>query len=503
MRRFLVCLAVASLLSCACTTLDARREMGQAETIVEAAVGPTRGLLTADEQTARLKLDELLSGGLSAEEAVQVALLNNARIRAAMISIGVSRADFVQSTLFTNPTLTLSFRLPDGGGLANFETALTQNIAELWLIPARRRTAQEDLDRAILEAARLTAAIVLDVRTAYVRAQRAEQQLHLMRDSLSVADRVVETAQLRQQAGSGSEIDVNLARSQRLDVMTAARNLELAATESRSDLARLLGLSLAPATLTLTDTLPEPGPWTTSPERLQQVSREHRLDLRIADRAVAAAESRLVEERARFLKSVEVGFALERGERRSRGDRKWAADTFYDSLQSRQTTPPNLMPREGETTDVILGPTFGVELPIWDQNQAQIAKADRVYQQAKQLRDALLSEAAQDIHSHLARAVTAYENARFYRDEQLSMVERSAALAGTAYRSGHLSILSVIEAERNLLNARSGYLAAVEHAALASIELERATGRPASELRSLTPGMEQAATQPGSPEGHP
>lgn len=40
--------------------------------------------------------------------------------------------------------------------------------------------------------------------------------------------------------------------------------------------------------------------------------------------------------------------------------------------------------------------------------------------------------------------------------------------------------MSVLEAERSLLTARSGYLAALESAALATVELERVTGRPAA-----------------------
>lgn len=115
--------------------------------------------LMLDEQAARARTEELLTGELTAGRAVQVALLNNPRVRAAMLSIGVSRADFVRAALFTNPTLALSLRLPDGGGLANFETALTQNIAELWLIPARKRVTQHELDRTVLDAARTAASI--------------------------------------------------------------------------------------------------------------------------------------------------------------------------------------------------------------------------------------------------------------------------------------------------------------------------------------------------------
>lgn len=481
-----------------CASLDARSDLERGARLVETAVGVPPATLLADQQVARSKTADLLAGGLTVDDAVQVAMLNNPRVRAALLSIGVSRADFVQSTLFTNPTLTLSLQWPDGGGLANFEAALTQNIAELWLIPARRRAAQRDLDRAVLDAAREVAAIARDARTAYVRAIRAADLQKIARQQLEINEKLVEVALLRQQAGSGSEIDVNLARTQKLESDTAVRNAALAVTEAQSELARTLGLSDAPDSLVLTDSLTQPVRWTLSADELRQTARANRLDLQIADRSVAAAEARVREERVRFLKSVEIGFALERGERRSRGDRNWAAETFFDSLQSRALTPPSLMPREREGTDFMIGPAFGVELPLWDQNQAQIAKAEALHGQAVQFRDALLVDVAQDIHSRLARARTAAENARFFHDEQLPAAERSAELSRDAYRAGRLSFPSVLEAERSLLTARSGYLAALESAALATIDLERVTGRPAAALGAASDSSSSATTQPAA-----
>lgn len=199
----------------------------------------------------------------------------------------------------------------------------------------------------------------------------------------------------------------------------------------------------------------------------------------------------------RFLKSLQVGFAMERIERRSQGDRNWLAETYYDTLQSGQLTPPNLMPREPQGTNAILGPSFGVELPLWDQNQAQVARADRVLEQSRQLRDALLIDVAQDIHTALARARTASENARFYRAEQLPTAQRSIELSREAYRAGRLSFLSVLEAQRNYFAARSGYLATMESAALATVDLERAIGRPASSLPA------ESAAPPLSPSSQP
>lgn len=74
---------------------------------------------------------------------------------------------------------------------------------------------------------------------------------------------------------------------------------------------------------------------------------------------------------------------------------------------------------------------------------------------------------------------------------------RRAQRSPDAYRAGRLSFPSVLEAERNLLTARSGYLAALKGAALATVDLERVTGRPAATWAAL-PSAPISATRPSS-----
>jgi len=484
--RRLVALGVVSVAG-GCASLDAMPDMQRSAKEVAQTVGVPAELLLHDAPRAAETTAELLADGLSSEEAVQVALLNNPSVRAAMLSIGVSRADFVQSTLFSNPTLFLSLRFPDGGGSPNVEVNLAQNIAELWLVPARKEAAQRDLDRTVLEAARSTAAVVLDVRQACVRAAQAHARVDLAVDGVEIATKLVEIAALRQQAGSGSEVDLNLARATKLQATAELRIARLAAVEVKAELSELLGLTEDPTALVLVDSLQVPAEWEVPAERLQAIARAARLDLRIMEESVASAEALAKLERGRFLRSVDVGFAFELMERRSRGDRNWLAETFYDSLQSGALTPPNLMPRDAQGTDTIAGPTLSLEVPLWDQNQARIARADHLLEQARQRRDALLVAVAQGIHASLARIRTATENAAFFHTEIVPTAERNVSLAQEGYRVGRVSFLSLLESQRAYLATRMSELEALQAAALAAIELERVIGQPASILCNALP----------------
>ncbi len=473
-------LAAATLFGCA--TLDARSEMVSSARFMDRAVGVPGELLLHDAVEAETATEELLNGGLSSDEAVQVALLNNPRVRSTMLSIGVSRADFVQSTLYSNPSLFLSVLFPDGGGRPYFEVNLAQNIAELWLVPARTKLAQRELDQVVLEAARASASVVLDVRRAYIRAIQSDAQIALSKDGLEIAAKLVEIAELRQQAGSGSEVDLNLARATKLQAETNLRNDTLAATEAKAELCRLLGLSFDPLRIALTESTRDSSSWDVSAEQFLEIARTERLDLQIMDRTVESAEARCRLERVRFLRSLDIGFSLQLEESRSRGNRDWFAETLYESLQSGALTPPNLIPRPSDGPNAIAGPTLSMELPLLDQNQAQIAKADRLLEQAKQQRDAILIDAAQDIYVALARVRTATENVRFYRDEFIPTAERNVLLAQEGYRIGHASFLSLLEAQRAFITTLADQIAAQRDAALTEIDLERVVGRPIAKL---------------------
>jgi len=59
-------------------------------------------------QRAREQVAALLAGPLSADTAVQVALLNNRELQAAYNDLGISEADYVQASLPPNPAVSFA-----------------------------------------------------------------------------------------------------------------------------------------------------------------------------------------------------------------------------------------------------------------------------------------------------------------------------------------------------------------------------------------------------------
>jgi len=465
-----------------CATVDPKPDFERASRQIETVTGQTITISPFEEEMVRARVVEILADGLTGTEAIQLSLLNNPKLQAEFLRIGIGRAAVVQSGLFSNPGLGLSLRFPDEGGLADFEVSLAQNIAELWQIRYRKLAAERDLDQVILGLARQASLVTIEARSAYLRTVQAGRQLEIARENLSIAEQLVELAGGRKEAGSGTDVEINLTRAERVSLEVVARTALITEIEARADLAKLIGITSPPSELKLSDRLPEALDLPFDAERLIAVARAHRLDRKAADAVIEASQARVAYERARFLKTVELGISMEREERRSRGDRDWLAETAWASAENGSFTLPSLQPREDESTDYVTGPTLSMELPLFDQNQAQVARAEYELLQAVYLREAIDREIVQDSWAAYTRARTASETAIDMRDELLPLRETGLVLAREAYRIGSGTLITVLDAQRRLLEARASYVDVQAAAGLARIDLERICGRPFSEL---------------------
>lgn len=475
---------VAVVAGSGCATVDPTLDYDRARQHITDATGHENIYRPGNDAVVEARLDVLMTDGLTAPEAVEVCLLNNRRLQAAFFEVGMARADVVQSGLLANPSLAASVRFPSGGGLANVEFGLAQNIAELWQIPVRKQAAERELDRAILDLARLASTLAIQSKEAYFRAVATGERHKLAGDNLSIARNLLELAETRREAGAGTELDVNLSRAVVVEAELELETARLAVAETGRALATLLGIAAPASDIALTSPLPEVPPQMPEVARLIELAREVRLDIRAARQGVLSARARLEEEYRRVFPTIEIGIELERGERKSQGGRDIFADTARSSIAAGGLTAPEIQSRSQRDadTDFTIGPSVSLELPIFDQNQAQIAKAAYGYEQAVKTLEALDREVAQEVRGAVDRALTAWRLLRVYRVRSLPLAKNTLDLSREAYRAGRTSFLSVLEAQRFYLVTRSRSVDAAERAAITIPDVERAVGLPFDEL---------------------
>ncbi len=465
-----------------CVTVDPQPDFDRAEHMVATRTGVDRAYNPATSSVTEDAVAALLVGGLTTDEAVQVALLNNKRFQAVVQGIGVSRADVVQSGLLTNPSIGLSPRFPEGGGRSNLTVTFAQQVADLWLIPVRRRIAEAALEQSILSVVRRANNLASDARRDCYRAIAWKQLETIANETLEIARKSLKLAEDRFEAGEAGKVDVNLARANMLNDHIRLMGLNREVEISRTTLAHTLGLARWHEPWTLEDSLPQEVLAFKDDESLLLFAMRERLDARAAAMKVQAAEDEIERQYLSIFPDVTLGVEWERPERQSSPNRNVSSDTTRATTANGGVTAPGI--RSGgqkkqepdQTIDSLLGPSLNITLPIWDQNQAQIAKAQFLAVTARKAYEAILDDVARDIQRARSVVETASRLAKFFEDEALPHARSSVEAAQRGYRAGTLDILALLDLQKTLVAQREAYISARRDLAIALAEMRRATG---------------------------
>jgi outer membrane protein, heavy metal efflux system len=432
----------------ACGAVDPRPEQDEARREILRTTGASEVYAPGSEPAA---LEAVLADGLTLDEATRLALVENRRLQAGFARLGVSKAELVQAGLLRNPTLSLGFLFPSGGGSPQWTLDLAQSVVELWQLPRREAVARAELARDVLTLSRFAGELVAAVRTSYFEAVAARERTAVAREGAALARSALEAVLGRVAGGVASEADSALARTEAARAEHAALQAELAAAGSKRALAALLSLSEDLAPVTLTDPLPEPSGPVRERESLVALARTSRLDLRASERSVEAARARLGLEQSRRWPEVELSLSAER-------------------------------PELGNEPDLMVGPGASVELPVFDSNLARASAAEFELDARTKEHEALLAEVAQDVRAAADRAAAAAQAALQVERELLPHAERSHELAQGAQALGSATVLAVLESQRAVLAARESMVEGRLEAALARIQLELVLGLPLGDV---------------------
>ncbi|MBN1345490.1 MAG: TolC family protein [Phycisphaerae bacterium] len=498
----LVSVSLTAFLFLGCATVQPQQDFQRAAQLITERTGVEDVYDPDAEELIEAKLDELLAGGLTVDEAVRAALLNNRSFQSMFQTIGASRADVVQSGLLTNPSVSLLAQFPEGGGRSKIEIGFGQELVDLWQIPVRRKIANAQLDQAVLDVTRHAVDLAADVKIKcyqFLAARRAEET---GRKSVELFERSLELANRRFEAGEVGQVDVDLIRSEVMQVKLQLLSLERERRLAAAALARVLGLSRAGKPWALEDSLPEPQALSDD-STLLTTAMTRRIDARLAESRVRGAEEELTLEVLKVLPSLDVGALLERPDNRALPGRKVLADTARASLRNGRLTAPDIQTRaernleRRQIIDSLLGPSITFTLPIWDQNQAQIAKARfNVLQKRKDYED-LLDTVAHEVQQSAAIARIAGAQVRYYAEQVLPLAEKNVETAKRLYEAGEQGILVVIESQELLIQQRRLYEEAIRDCAVAIAELERAVGgRPDTPPRAEPVGPSASVMLP-------
>ncbi len=442
-----ILVAFAALLG-ACRSPDASEDFARARGLIRSSTDVECRFDPADKAAPDPSaLEDALRDGLSLQEALALVLANNRELQAGFMEIGVARADLAQAGMLANPSLSLLFLFPTGGGQLDLQAQLAQSVTDLWRIPGRKREAAAKLDQAVLRLSRFAGELVADTRDAYFAALAAIRAVELANEGLALTQGSLRALQAQLEEGVATRLDESLARNESWSAELGLRRAERDEVLARKRLSELLSMGSELPGIHLTDELPEPRATVWHVESLVANATRERLDLQAARSALEAARQRLALEGVQRVPDLALGFH-----------------------------------REDPESGAILGPSVDVTLPVWDQNQARVARARYELLASERRYEGLVLVAASDVRDAVQRARAAAAEASLLREALLPEAERALALAEQAHAGGEATWLELLEAQRRALTARRELAAAQLEVAKSLVALERSAGAPLEKL---------------------
>jgi outer membrane protein TolC len=342
----------------------------------------------AGRSASQARVDALLAQPLSADDAVQIALLNNPGLQAAFNTLGIAEADWVAAQRLPNPGFSIG-RMTQGAEV-EWERSLHFNLAALLTMPMRA-----DIEQRLFEQTRR--ALVLDVlrlaaetRKAWVAAVAAGQTAAYQQQAMEAAEAGAELARRMAQVGNWSKLKQAREQSFYADAALAVARAEQAKLASRERLVRLMGLPNGNP-LKLPDRLPDlPATLATLPD-VEQRAMDSRIDLQVVkQQAETLAKNLNLTRSTRFINVLELGI----------------------SHNSSNEAP------------IQRGYEISFELPIFDFGQSRVVAAESRYRQAlEQAREAAVN-ARSEVREAYALQQSQYAIARHLRDEVVPLKQR-------------------------------------------------------------------------------
>jgi outer membrane protein TolC len=335
-----------------CTWFSPDAGMGVVATIAQQELKKdATAIRSPDEaEAAGATVRRLLGRTLTADAAVQIALLNNRGLQAAYAELAIADAERVGQSLPPNPTF--SWRRIQAGPALESEMQLVTNIIALATLPARSEIAAERFHQAQLRAAEETLRIAHETRRAYYRAVAARELIHFLIESQSAAESATRLAARLGETGAMNKLDQAREQVFYADLTAQLATARQREASEREALIRAMGVWGTSLDFKLPNALPA------VPRRVQTLAGievdavSRRVDLQIARIELdVLAKSYGLTQATRFINILDAGYA--------------------DKLEKRV-----------DERNLMRGFDVRLQIPLFDFGEVRVRQAEATYMQA-------------------------------------------------------------------------------------------------------------------------
>jgi len=455
-------LAATALLSgCAWFSPDAG--MGVVATIAQQELKKDAAAIRSPEEAeaAGATVRRLLGRTLTADAAVQVALLNNRGLQAAYDELAIADAERVGQSLPPNPTY--SWRRIQSGPALESEMQLVTDIIALATLPARSELAAERFHQAQLRAAEETLRVAHETRRAYYRAVAARELVHFLTESQSAAETATQLAVRLGETGAMNKLDQAREQVFYADLTAQLATARQREASEREALIRALGLWGASLDFKLPNAL------AAVPRRVQTLAGievdavARRVDLQIARIELdVLAKSYGLTQATRFINILDAGYA--------------------DKLE-----------RRVDERFLMRGFDVRLQIPIFDFGEVRVRQAEATYMQSVNRLLELAVNARSEARDAYRSYRSAYDIAGHYQREVLPLRKIISDETLLRYNAMLIDVFSLLAEGRQRIAATIAAIEAKRDFWLATVNLKAAvagggSGNRADETKPMSSG---------------
>jgi outer membrane protein TolC len=450
---------LAAALLAGCASFSADSGFGAVEQTAQQRLGKELqwSRSEADQAAIDQRVAALLARPLTADDAVQLALLNNRGLQASLQELGIGEAERVQAGKLPNPGFSFS-RLTRGSEI-ELERGLHFNLARLLALPQMQQLEARHFAQTQGSVTLAVLTLAADTRKAHVNAVAAEETVRYRRQVMQAADASAELARRMAQVGNFNKLQQAREQSFYADAALNLAQAMQAQQATRERLTRLLGLWGEQAAFRLPERLPDlPAAPAEQPE-IERSAMAQRLDVQGARLAAEQTAKNLGLTRAtRFVNVLELG-AVRNSSNEAPTQRGWE---------------------------------LGFELPLFDWGDARVARAEGVYMQALHHAAATAINARSEVREAYGNYRIAYDIAKHHRDEIVPLRKLIADENLLRYNGMLIGVFELLADARTQIASVNASIDALRDFWIAQADLEMALiGKP-----GLAPGTAAMTTAP-------
>lgn len=425
-----------------CSTFSKEGGFDDVSMLVKHRSGQQPVWLRSDAERAlhQQSVNSFLVDPLSADDAVQVAFINNPMLQKALAKLGIAEADLVQAGRIRNPRIFYA-KLTPVEDEYNIERAILFNVMSILTIPMRTSIEKSQFAQSKLQVAIEILETAAKTRKAYYSTIAAHQKVQYLESIKEASQASAQLASRMVEVGNWNRLQQAREHAFYANAVSQLADAKLAEIQSREQLTRLMGLWGEQIEYKLPERLPELPLYLETSHELEKKALNSRLDVQVLRNEIETKCKMLrLTKATRFIDVFDLGYV-----------RNSAVNIPHQT-----------------------GYEISLEIPLFDWGDAKIARAQNIYMKAVWDLRGVAINARSEVREMYQIYRTQYDKAKFYRDEVVPLRKAILNESLLRYNGMLISTFELLSDERDQIESVNAYIQSLEDFWLAEIDLQTA-----------------------------